>query len=147
MPLAGGEAGAQPASLRRRALALIYEALLLVALLLAGSLPVVVLAHDMSPASSRPLLQAYLAALTGFYYAWQWRRGGQTLALKTWRLRIVTREGAPLTWKHAWTRYFVALPGALLLGVGFLWALVDRERLFLHDRVAGTRIIEEKAAC
>jgi uncharacterized RDD family membrane protein YckC len=132
---------AQPASLRRRALALIYEALLLVALLLIGSLPFVMVARDAGWADARPLFQVYLMALTGAYYAWQWKRGGQTLALKTWRLRIVTRDGRPLTWAHALKRFAIALPGTLLLGAGFLWALLDREGLFLHDRLAGTKIV------
>ena len=82
-----------------------------------------------------------VVALTGFYFPWQWRRGGQTLAMKTWRMRLVTRAGAPLTWGHALRRFAFALPGTLLFGAGFLWALVDREGLFLHDRLAGTRIV------
>lgn len=135
---------AQPASLRRRALALIYEALLLVALLLIGSLPFVMVARDAGWADARPLFQVYLVALTGAYYTWQWKRGGQTLALKTWRLRIVTRDGGPLTWAHAWKRFAIALPGTLLLGAGFLWALLDREGLFLHDRLAGTKIVRDE---
>ena len=73
------------------------------------------------------------------YFVWQWRRGGQTLAMKTWRLRLVTRDGAPLTLRHAASRFVFAVPGALLLGRGFLWALVDREGQFLHDRLAGTQ--------
>jgi uncharacterized RDD family membrane protein YckC len=56
-------------------------------------------------------------------------------------MRIVTREGAPLDWARAARRYLFALCGTLLLGAGFLWAFVDRERLFLHDRLAGTRIV------
>jgi uncharacterized RDD family membrane protein YckC len=135
---------AQPASLQRRALALIYEALLLVALLLIGSLPFVMLAREAGWADARPMFQAYLVALTGAYYAWQWRRGGQTLALKTWRMRIVTRDGAPLGWAQAVKRFAFALPGTLLLGAGFLWALVDCERQFLHDRLAGTKIVNSE---
>lgn len=135
---------AQPASLWRRALALIYEALLLVALLLIGSLPFVMVMRDAGWTDVRPLFQFYLVALTGAYYAWQWHRGGQTLALKTWRLRIVTRDGGPLTWAHVSKRFAIALPGTLLFGAGFLWALLDRERLFLHDRLAGTMIIREE---
>lgn len=129
------------ASVGRRAMALVYEALLLVALVFAGSLPFVMLTHDMTRDIERPLFQFYLVALMGLYFTWQWRHGGQTLALKTWRLRIVTRDGAPLTWEHALKRYAFALPGILLLGAGFAWAFVDRERLFLHDRLAGTRIV------
>ena len=125
----------------RRFLALGYEALLLGALLLAGSLPFVMLVHGADHAWARPLFQFYLVALAAVYFVWQWRRGGQTLAMKTWRLRLVTRGGAGLGWGQAMTRFLLALPGTLLLGAGFLWALVDREGLFLHDRLAGTKII------
>src|SRR5512134_755434 len=129
------------AGLARRVLALVYEALLLAALLLVGSLPYVVLMHDADRAWARPLFQLYLAALSAVYLVWQWRRGGQTLAMKTWRLRLVTRDGAALSWSHAVRRFLFALPGTLALGAGFFWALADREGLFLHDRLAGTKII------
>jgi uncharacterized RDD family membrane protein YckC len=143
MPPAG-DPGAPPAALSRRAAALFYEALLLLAVLFIGALPFVMAAGEAQHASVRLLFQLYLVGLTGAYYTWQWRRG-RTLPMKTWRLRIVTRDGAPPGWKQAWLRYLIALPGTLLLGAGFLWALVDRERLFLHDRIAGTRIVSEQA--
>ena len=132
--------GAPPASLGRRALALVYEALLLTALLFAGALPFVMLTQELGRGLGRPLFQFYLVAMTGAYFIWQWRRG-RTLAMKTWRLRLVTRESAPLSLRHAAIRFLFALAGSLLFGVGFLWALVDRESLFLHDRLAGTRIV------
>lgn len=136
--------GVLSASLARRGLALVYEALLLAAVLLAGSLPFVVLTHGTDRLLARPLFQLYLLALAGAYFVWQWRRGGQTLAMKTWRVRLVTRAGDSPTWGHALKRFLFALAGTLLLGAGFLWALVDREGLFLHDRLAGTRIIKEE---
>ncbi len=136
--------GEQRATLARRAMSLVYEALLLTALALAGSLPFVMLTHEMTDGLARPLLQLYLVVLSGAYFAWQWRRGGRTLAMKTWRLRVVTRDGAPLSWRHALVRYGLALAGTVPLGAGFLWALVDREGLFLHDRLAGTKIIKEQ---
>jgi uncharacterized RDD family membrane protein YckC len=140
-----GADAAQPAGLARRSLALVYEALLLVAVILIGAAPFVMLTHRLDHDIERPLLQFYLVTLAGIYFTWQWRHG-RTLAMRTWRLQLVTRDGAPLAWKHAWTRYFTALPGALLLGLGFLWALVDRDRQFLHDRVAGTMVINEEVA-
>jgi uncharacterized RDD family membrane protein YckC len=138
---ATAHAGAQHATLARRALGLVYEALLLAAVLILGSLPYVMLAGDMSREWARPLFQVYLVALAGAYFVWQWQRGGRTLAMRTWRLRLVTSEGAPVTWRHASRRFLFALPGTLLLGAGFWWALLDREGLFLHDRLAGTKII------
>ena len=137
----GAPLEASSASLARRALALAYEALLLTALLLAAALPFVMMTHAVDAIAARPLFQVYLIAVAGVYFVWQWRRGGQTLPMKTWRLRIVTRAGRPLGLKHALLRYVFALAGCASAGAGFLWALVDREGLFLHDRLAGTRII------
>jgi uncharacterized RDD family membrane protein YckC len=137
----GAPLAAPSASLARRTLALAYEALLLFALLLVSALPVVMITHAADRIAARPLLQIYLFAVAAAYFIWQWRRGGQTLAMKTWRIRIVTREGAPLALRHALSRFLFAAAGALLVGAGFLWALLDREGLFLHDRLAGTKII------
>jgi uncharacterized RDD family membrane protein YckC len=143
-----GERAAPPeapsASLTRRALALTYEALLLSALLLAAALPFVRVTDAADAVAVRPLFQLYLVAVAAAYFVWQWRRGGQTLPMKTWRLRVVTRAGAPLRLRHAVSRFLFALAGCALAGAGFLWALVDRDGQFLHDRLAGTRIIKEE---
>jgi uncharacterized RDD family membrane protein YckC len=61
--------------------------------------------------------------------------------MKTWRLTLVSRDGGPITWRQAGLRYVIALAGATAVGSGFLWAVFDREGLFLHDRIAGTRIV------
>ena len=132
---------ATPASLGRRLLSLIYETLLLLAVLMVGALPSVALDQDAERIIARPLFQLYVLALAGAYFIWQWLRGGQTLPMKTWRLRLVTREGGPLALRHGLQRYLIALAGSLMFGGGFIWALVDRERQFLHDRLAGTRIV------
>jgi uncharacterized RDD family membrane protein YckC len=61
--------------------------------------------------------------------------------MKTWKMRVEMADGAPLTLRIAAIRYVLALAGLLCLGLGFLWALADRDRQFLHDRLAGTRIV------
>lgn len=129
------------ASLRRRLLSLIYEALILAALLLAGALPAVFLTRAWDHALARPLLQVWLMLLCGVYYVWQWTGTGQTLPMKTWRLQLVANDGSPVTVVRAILRYLMAIAGTFLLGLGFLWALIDRDRRFLHDRLAGTRIV------
>lgn len=145
-PAASSGAGhpAVRAPLGRRLLALVYEALLLAAVALIGVLPFIVLTTPLDATPKRLLLQLYLIVLVGAYFLWQWCHGGQTLPMKTWRLRLVTRNGSPLTPHHAITRYVYALAGSLLLGAGFVWALVDREGLFLHDRLAGTKIVKSE---
>jgi uncharacterized RDD family membrane protein YckC len=61
--------------------------------------------------------------------------------MKTWRLRLVDASGRPLRPTQAVLRYLAAWPCVLIGGVGFLWALLDPEKRFLHDRIAGTRIV------
>jgi uncharacterized RDD family membrane protein YckC len=134
-------AAGEIAGLTRRLLSLGYEALLIAALALAGMVPFVILADGLDPAFKRPLNQVYLILLAGAYFVRQWTRGGQTLAMKTWRLKLVTREGAPLTLGQGIRRFAFALAGTALGGSGFAWALFDRDRQFLHDRLAGTRIV------
>lgn len=125
-------------------MSLAYETLLLAAVLFAGTLPVLILMQHAGAALTRPLLQLYLPLLCGAYFVWQWLHGGQTLPMKTWHLRLVTHSGAPLTLRHCMYRYIFVLPGLGLFGAGFLWALIDRERQFLHDRLAGTRIVNDE---
>lgn len=80
--------------------------------------------------------------MAGVYLVWFWRRGGQTLAMKTWRIRLVDIQGRPVSLRQAWLRFIVAVAGAMALGAGYVWAVFDREKQFLHDRIAGTRLVE-----
>jgi uncharacterized RDD family membrane protein YckC len=123
-------------------LSLAYELLLLAAVWFAATLPFLAASQDLEPGISRPLLQVYLLLLTGAYFVWQWTHGGQTLPMKTWRIKLVTCGDAPLTARHGIVRFVFALAGLALFGAGFAWGLIDRERQFLHDRLAGTRIVK-----
>ncbi len=119
---------------------MLYESLLLVAVLfLAGFLFAGLTLGSTTPLV-RVVFQIYLLCVVAAYFIWFWLRGGQTLAMKTWHLRLVSADGLPLTRRRAILRFALALPSTLL-GVGILWALFDRERLFLHDRLAKTKII------
>lgn len=115
--------------------------MLLAALLLGGSLAFVAWERHLEPVLSRPALQILLLCLAGAYFVWQWSHGGQTLPMRTWRLRLITVDGKPLTVRQATGRYALATTGVLLCGIGLFWAFFDRDRQFLHDRLAGTRII------
>lgn len=89
----------------------------------------------------RPLFQFYLLIVGGIYFIWFWTHSGQTLAMQTWKLRLVSANNGKVTTQQAMVRYLMAVIGISFLGFGLLWALFDRNRQFLHDRVAGTRII------
>jgi uncharacterized RDD family membrane protein YckC len=128
------------APLFRRTLSLGYEALLLTAVLWCAGLLYALIEVPSTATHPRVFYQAYLLVVAGIYFAWQWR-GGQTLPMKTWRMRLVTQYGNAVSVRQASLRYAVASVGLLFFGIGFLWAFVDPERQFLHDRLGGTRIV------
>lgn len=80
-------------------------------------------------------------AASGLYATFSWRRGGQTLGMRPWRLRVVTADGAPPTMANLWRRYAVGTLSLALGGLGFWWALFDRDRLAWHDRASHTRLV------
>jgi uncharacterized RDD family membrane protein YckC len=131
----------QTAPLLRRLACLFYDALLLLAVLFVAGFVVIGLLPDVSAGLPRLLFQAYLLVVAGVYFTWSWRRGGQTLAMKTWRIRLVDPAGTPITRTRAWLRYGLAALGLVTLGIGILWALWDRDRQFLHDHLVGTRLV------
>ena len=130
----------QLASLRLRLVSLAYEGLLLCAVLFLSSYLFLSLARDAQSGWPRTLFQVYLLSMSGVYFVFCWTRTGQTLPMKTWRMRVVTEHGDALGVDRAFWRYLLAIPG-MLSGISLLWALFDRERQFLHDRLAGTRIV------
>ena len=166
--------GAARAGLARRLASLSYEALLLIALVLLANfvlLPVVSSGHatnahglTMPDVPERALLSCALFATAAVYFVWSWSGGRRTLPMKTWRMRIVDSAGAPLGYRRAFLRYLAAWigPGLALttylvlqpiglagvalvpLALNYLAAFVDPEGQFLHDRIAGTRIVLER---
>lgn len=87
------------------------------------------------------LLWAVCWCITGAYATASWRRGGQTLGMRPWRLKLETRDGTPLRRGQLWRRFTVGTLSLLLGGLGFWWAWIDRERLTWHDRASGTRMV------
>ena len=79
--------------------------------------------------------------ITGAYATLSWRRGGQTLGMRPWRLKVVAADSLPPTWSALWLRYAVGTLSLLLGGLGFWWAWVGRDKLTWHDRASGTRMI------
>jgi uncharacterized RDD family membrane protein YckC len=129
---------AAPGMLRRLA-SMLYESILLFAVAFLGTWLFQFAAGSLQIEGwQRHLLQLFLLALFAAYFLWCWLRGGQTLAMKTWRIRVVAKDGhRPLKPATALLRFLCAF----LLPVSLLWVSVDRDRQFLHDRLAGTLLI------
>ena len=143
--------------LRRRILSLIYEFFLILAVVMIAGVVFHLIIRDTEAAYFMPLFQFYLLIVMGSYFVGFWTHGGQTLAMQTWKMRVVTADGDKLEMKQAIVRYLLAIsivllfsvagvlllgvPGILLFSIGFIWALFDRDKQFLHDRLARTRVV------
>jgi uncharacterized RDD family membrane protein YckC len=118
-----------------------YESLLLTAVLFIAGFVFVSLTDYPHAPQLRPVYRIFLLGTIVGYFAWFWLHGGQTLAMKTWRLKLVPAEGKRLNFARACLRLALAAAGLALGGLSLAWALFDRDRQFLHDRLAGTRIV------
>jgi uncharacterized RDD family membrane protein YckC len=125
----------------RRIASMIYESLLVVAVLFIATF-IYILFRDPRAPGGMIFFQTYLALVVMGYFVWFWTHGGRTLAMKTWRLRLVAADGGRVTLRQALLRFMLAVVGIACFGVGILWAFRDAERQFLHDRLAGTRLVK-----
>jgi uncharacterized RDD family membrane protein YckC len=124
---------------------LVYDAILLVPVVFVAAYLFLTVTQDARAGFAHVAFQAWLIVACGGYFVYCWTKGGRTLAMKTWRLKLARPDGAAVDWRRAWLRYALAVPGVLLLGLGYWWAFVDPDSQFLHDRLAGTRVFREKA--
>jgi uncharacterized RDD family membrane protein YckC len=153
-------------SLRRRLGSFAYEGILLFGVLFVAEYLFASLTQQRHALYLREVGMGFLFIVLGIYFVWFWSRGGQTLAMKTWHIRVVGPNGRPPTQARALARYLAAWLW-FLLPVGALWSIgVQRlggfgsfmlvigclagyamvsifhpTRQFLHDLIAGTRLV------
>lgn len=133
------------AGICRRLAALAYEAVLLFAIAFITAYLFIALAGTTPVGWLRWFFYAYLLGVCGAYFVFCWVRSGQTLAQKTWGLRVTASDGSLLKVRQSVTRFLLAVV-SIGSGVGLLWAAVDPERQFLHDRLNGSRIVRAGAS-
>lgn len=128
-------------TIRRRLASMVYDGLLLLAVIFFGFLvPNVVLGVAARIVLPGGIELFHFLFVIGIYFVWFWRRDGRTLAMKTWRIKLVAADGSRPGLDQLILRIMLAGPSILLV-FGLLWALVDRDRQFLHDRLCGTRLV------
>ena len=172
-PPVAAPVGLRRAGLIQRLGAALYEALLVTALVfLTGFLLLPLVSPGAAatatqltipPLPARVALFCILFSVVALYFVWSWTGGRRTLPMKTWRMRIARPDGRPPDARTALLRYLATWIGPVLgvvgyaflrdrgagalavlpLAINFLWAGVDPERQFLHDRIAGTRIVRD----
>jgi len=131
----------QAPSLLKLGACLIYEGLVVIALSFACALVFIIVIGDASYGVKRVLLQLFLWVVIGVYFVWCWHKSGQTLAMQTWRLKVQNSNAQLLSVQWAMVRYVLATVSLLLFGLGFLWAMIDDDHLFLHDRLLKNKFI------
>lgn len=162
-----------PPAIARRLIAIVYEMLLAFAVLFLPFLVLELAMQASHTALAEHVRQALAFLVLGAYFIHQWSREGQTLAMRTWRIKLVFPGYSHVPLKIAALRYVLSwgwvMPGILAsyalglsrwqalyaifasIGLWALLALLDKDRQFVHDRLAGTRLVqlpkpEKKAA-
>ena len=138
--------GPQGPGVARRLMSLAYEVLVVSAIALVAGLAFYGVADGSLTGGMRHLFQLYLFLVLGAYFVACWSHGGRTLPMQTWKVRVVRDDGVSIGIGRAMLRYVFAWLSLMPLGAGFLWAFFDREGQFLHDRLAGTRMIVDGEA-
>jgi uncharacterized RDD family membrane protein YckC len=138
--------GGFSAGFARRFAALLYDSLLLAALMLIFTTALVMLFARAAivPQTVGPWVYLYRAALLAIvigYYFLNWIRSGQTLGMRAWRLRAVNEAGMRMSGRAAGLRLVCGLLAWAPAGLGVLWLYVDSEHLAVHDRWSRTRVI------
>lgn len=150
----------------RRLASLLYEALLVAAVAMLAGLLYAGLTQQRHALVGRTGLQVFLFALLALYFVWFWSHGGQTVAMKAWRIRLVRHDGQPVSPGRAAARYlaswiwvvpalvvlhrsnlhsraaYVAVPAIGILAYA-LSSLLRRDRQFWHDALCGTRLVAQ----
>ncbi len=166
-PASAVAAGAQAPGILRRLACYVYEGVLLFGVLMVAGLVFGIVTQQRHALQGQPAFQAFLFVLIGLYFVWFWCHGGQTVAMKTWHVRLTAASGAPVSRLRAAARYalswiwfvpalagvhFSGLKGGLPVGAALLagiatYALTTRfhpQRQFWHDALCGTQLVDTR---
>ena len=129
-------------SLMRRIAAMLYDGLLVAALLIMATLPFIAV-RGVRPVETgeNHFYQFVLILVIYVFFVTFWTRSGRTLGMQSWRLQLEKFDGGGVSIGTATIRFFAALISWAPVGLGFLWQLWDKDNLTWHDRISKTRIV------
>lgn len=135
----------QYVGLVRRLMAIMYDLLLLLAILFIATYIANAINQGKPIGPDSPyhtIFILYLVAISFFYYGWFWTHGGQTLGMKTWRIRLQSTQSAVISWQQVVIRLITAQLSWLCAGAGFIWSLFNRQNKTWHDIASGCVLID-----
>lgn len=143
-----------PVGLFKRLMVIIYDLLLIVALLFTVGVLVagiMTFAFNQGNAiteehsfyfASQVITLSILIVVCFLFLGWFWIHGGQTLGMKTWHVQLISTDKNPINWKKSAIRFIAAIISWLVFGMGFIWALIDKENRTWHDLLSATRLVQ-----
>lgn len=121
---------------------MLYDSLLILAVLFIAGAPLILIFDEaLREGIARILFQLYLAGIVITFYLWFWTHGGQSLGMRAWRIRITDLDGGPIDARQALLRILGACLSLALCGLGYVWIIVDAQKLAWHDHLSRTRVV------
>ncbi len=124
----------------RRLTAIVYDLLLLIAVLFVATALALPLNAGQAFTAQQFFFPLYLLMVSFLFYAWFWTHGGQTLGLRAWKMKVLTQDKQPISWKQALLRFTVAIVSWGFFGLGFWWILIDKNQRSWHDHLSKTAL-------
>jgi len=143
-----------PVSLFKRLMSIVYDLLLLTALLFTvGVLVAGIMTFALNGGNaiteehpfylaSKLIILSILFCVSFLFFGWFWTHGGQTLGMRTWRVKLVSVDGSAVDWNKSARRFIAAIISWLVFGLGFIWVLFDKENRSWHDVLSATKLIQ-----
>lgn len=134
-----------PVTLLRRLMAIFYDLFLLTAILFLATALVNAINQGRAIDPNSPyilLFDFYLVGIIFFYFGWFWTHGGQTLGMKTWKIKLISNDSRNISWKQVLIRETTAVISWLCLGLGFFYSLFDKKRRSWHDMASHTTLVD-----
>lgn len=138
------------AGLLRRLMAIFYDLFLLMAILFLAMAIFNATFNQgkaIEPNSPYAIISSfYLGSIIILYFGWFWTHGGQTLGMKTWKIKLISNNSQSVNWKQALIREATAVISWGMLGAGFIWSVIDRKKRCWHDISSNTTLIDLRQA-
>ena len=120
---------------------IVYDFVIVISLLMLATLLTMLAGFGDRTAMKDPIYTLYLFSIWFFYLAWFWHKGGMTVGMRAWRVKIEDESGNRPGWGKATIRFLASLLSAAAVGIGFAWALLDSRNRTWHDFLSGTRLV------
>ncbi len=132
-------------NLLRHIAVIAYDLFLLIAVLLVAALIVVAVNGGQAISTGNPFFLSYLILVSFLFYGWFWTHGGQTIGMRSWKVRIIS-HGDNISWNQCFRRFITALISYPILGIGLWWQYISHTRATWPDLCSGTRLHYDKDA-